>query len=79
VAKAAEVLVGTTVQEKNITFPTDMKLLTKIIKRCKEIASDEGVSRGRSFRRELPCLLPRLFKSNRIIKRIRRMAGVLIR
>lgn len=78
-SKEAEVTVDTTVQEKNITFPTDTKLLTKIIKRCRKIAADEGIRLRRSFRRELPGLLLQRFKSNRIIKRIRTMAGVLIR
>jgi len=78
-AKEAEVTVDTTVQEKNIAFPTDTKLLTKIIKRCRKIAADEGIRLRRSFRRELPGLLLQRFKSNRIIKRIRTMAGVLIR
>ena len=31
-AKEREITVDTTVQEKNITFPTDVKLLTKVIK-----------------------------------------------
>jgi len=75
-AKEAEVTVDTTVQEKNIAFPTDTKLLTKIIKRCRKIAADEGIRLRRSFRRELPGLLLQRFKSNRIIKRIRTMAGV---
>ena len=78
-AKEVEVTVDTTVQEKNITFPTDTKLLTKIIKRCRKIAADEGIGLRRSFRRELPGLLLQRFKSKRIIKRIRTMAGVLIR
>jgi len=78
-AKETEVTVDTTVQEKNITFPTDTKLMTKIIKRCRKIAADEGIRLRRSFRRELPGLLLQRFKSNRIIKRIRTMAGVLIR
>jgi IS5 family transposase len=56
-----------------------VKLLTKIIKRCRKIASDEGISLRRSFKRELPGLLLQRFKSNRIVKRIRTMAGVLIR
>jgi len=78
-AKEAEVTVDTTVQKKNITFPTDTKLLTKIIKRCRKISADEGIHLRCSFRRELPGLLLQRFKSNRIIKRIRTMAGVLIR
>jgi IS5 family transposase len=33
----------TTVQEKNITFPTDAKLHKKIIAGCKQIAAQEGL------------------------------------
>jgi len=33
-----EVRVDTTVQEKNITFPTDRKLNEKVIEYCKRIA-----------------------------------------
>jgi IS5 family transposase len=33
-----EVRVDTTVQEKNITFPTDRKLTEKVIAHCKKIA-----------------------------------------
>jgi IS5 family transposase len=51
-AKEREITVDTTVQEKNITFPTDVKLLTKIIKKCRKIAADEGVRLRRSFSRE---------------------------
>ncbi|WP_237559856.1 IS5 family transposase [Desulfohalovibrio reitneri] len=78
-AMEREIAVDTTVQEKNITFPTDVKLLTKVIKRCRAIAEFEGISLRRSFRRELPGLLRQRFKSRKIIKRIRTMAGVLIR
>ena len=78
-AKEIEVTVDTTVQEKNITFPTDVKLLTKVIKRCRAIADAEGITLRRSFRRELPGLLRQRFKSRKLIKRIRTMAGVLIR
>ncbi len=78
-AKEREITVDTTVQEKNITFPTDVKLLTKVIKKCRKIATDEGVRLRRSFRRELPSLLRQRFKSRKTIKRIRTMAGVLIR
>jgi hypothetical protein len=59
----------------DVTFPTAGKLLTKIIKRCRKIASDGPVSPRCGFRRELPGLLLQRFKSNRIIKRIRTMAG----
>ena len=78
-AMEREITVDTTVQEKNITFPTDVKLLTKVIKRCRSIAEYEGLRLRRSFRRELPGLLRQRFKSRKTIKRIRTMAGVLIR
>ncbi len=52
-----EVVVDTTVQEKNITFPIDTKLVCKIISRCRKIAKEEGIVLRRSFRRELPELL----------------------
>lgn len=78
-AKEAEVTVDTTVQEKNITFPTDLKLLSKIIKKCREIAKEANITLRRSFRRELPSLLRQRIKSKKIVKRVRTMAGVLIR
>lgn len=78
-AQEDEVMVDTTVQEKNITFPTDAKLLAKVIVGCRAIAAREGVSLRRSFRRELPDLLRQRHKSDKTIRRIRTMAGVLIR
>ncbi len=36
------VLVDTTVQEKNITYPTDTKLQKKIIEKCRDIASEDS-------------------------------------
>ena len=78
-AQETEVTVDTTVQEKNITFPTDVKLLTKVIRGCRKIADQSGIQFRRSFRRELPGLLRQRTKSARTIKRIRTMAGVLIR
>jgi len=44
-----EVLIDTTVQEKNITFPTDSKLYVKIIKRCIKIAEKEEVTLRQSY------------------------------
>ncbi|MFT6883337.1 MAG: IS5 family transposase [Marinoscillum sp.] len=34
-----EVLIDTTVQEKNITYPTDTTLAKKIIEKCRKLAS----------------------------------------
>jgi hypothetical protein len=40
-AQEREVVVDTTVPEKNITFPTDTKLRVKVITRCLKIAKGE--------------------------------------
>ena len=48
-----EVVIDTTVQEKNITFPTDTKLRLKVIERCWKLASEENVVLRRSYRYEL--------------------------
>ncbi|MDL2291086.1 IS5 family transposase, partial [Desulfovibrio sp. OttesenSCG-928-F20] len=48
-----EVIVDTTVQEKNITFPTDSKLRVKVIARCWKLATEEGIRLRRSYRYEL--------------------------
>ena len=46
-----EVLVDTTVQEKNITFPTDVKLYKKIIDGCRKISKEAGISQRQSYKR----------------------------
>lgn len=46
----AVVSVDTTVQEKNITYPTDDKLYKKIIKKCWIIADIEGLDLRQSYR-----------------------------
>ncbi len=48
-----EVRIDTTVQEKNITFPTDRKLYEKTIEYCKRIAAKEGISLKRTYGREI--------------------------
>lgn len=48
-----EVRVDTTVQEKNITFPTDRKLTEKVIEYCKRIANKEGIKLKRTYGREI--------------------------
>jgi IS5 family transposase len=50
-AMETEVVVDTTVQEKNITFPTDIKLHKKIIDQCRKIALEEGIGQRQSYRR----------------------------
>ncbi|MGD0342114.1 MAG: IS5 family transposase [Bacteroidales bacterium] len=46
-----EVRVDTTVQEKNITFPTDRKLIEKVIEPCKRIAKKEDITLKRTYSR----------------------------
>lgn len=41
--------VDTTVQEKNITYPTDDELYKKIIKKCQKIADTESVELRQSY------------------------------
>ena len=48
-----EVRVDTTVQEKNITFPTDRKLTEKIIEHCKRIAKKEDIKLKRTYTFEI--------------------------
>ena len=50
IKKAKEVLVDTTVQEKNITYPTDAKLYKKVIDKCREIAKKTGIQLRQSYR-----------------------------
>ena len=50
-ANEAEVLVDTTVQEKNITFPTDTKLYKRVIEHCVGIAGKEGITLRQSYKR----------------------------
>jgi IS5 family transposase len=42
-AKEDEVIIDTTVQEKNITHPTDAKLYARIIEHCWRMADKEGI------------------------------------
>ena len=46
-----EVQIDTTVQEKNITFPTDAKLAKKVIDNCTKIAEREGVKQRQTYKR----------------------------
>jgi len=41
-AKERELLIDSTVQEKNVTFPTDTKLYYKLARRCVKIAEESG-------------------------------------
>jgi len=47
------VSIDTTVQEKNVTFPTDAKLHNKIIKKCKQMAENEKIVVRQTYTRTL--------------------------
>ncbi|MEI8313249.1 MAG: IS5 family transposase [Verrucomicrobiota bacterium] len=56
-AKEKEVVVDTTTQEKNITFPTDTKLAAKIVRGGVKRARRHGIHLRQSFVRTVPKLL----------------------
>ena len=81
------VSIDTTVQEKNITFPTDTKLAVKIIKKCRKTAKAEGIELRQSYKFVVKRLLltansksPKMAKARRRAKRqIKTIAGRLVR
>ena len=50
-AKSTTVLSDTTVQENNVTFPTDTKLLKKVVDGCHKIAQETGIKQHQSYKR----------------------------
>jgi IS5 family transposase len=56
-AQEAQVVIDTTVQEKNITFPTDVKLHRKISTECVRIAKAEGIPLRQSYSRTVKHLV----------------------
>jgi IS5 family transposase len=87
-AKEKEVLVDTTVQEKNITFPTDTKLYKRIIEHCVAIAEKEAIELRQSYRRTTKKLMlaqrfrrhPKNHKKARAAQRkLKTIAGRLLR
>ena len=55
--------IDSTVQEKNITYPTDSKLLNKIIDYCHKVAKAEGTRVRQSYTREV--------KEHKLVQRFR--------
>ena len=83
-----EVLIDTTVQEKNITYPTDVKLQKKIIEKCRKIAIVEKVQLRQTYRKELKQLMidqrfhshpKRKKKANAAARRIKIIASKIYR
>ncbi len=80
--------IDTTVQKKNITYPTDSKPAIRIINRLNEIAKAHSVQQRRTFVEEVKSLrlairhfrhVTKRAKAKRALKRFRTIAGVLIR
>jgi len=80
--------VDTTVHETNITYLTDSKLAIKIIKRLNKIAKAHGILQRRTFVRQVKSLrldirhyrhVKKRAKAKRALKRLRTIAGILIR
>ncbi len=78
----------TTVQEKNITYPTDDKLYKKIIKKCLVIAEKESITPRQSYRTTLKKLsFTQRFRKNKngmakarkASKKVKTIAGRLVR
>lgn len=51
------VYADTTVEEKNITYPTDTKLYKAIAKQCHRIANQEGIKQRQSYKRTISKLM----------------------
>ena len=84
----SNVSVDTTVQEKNITFPTDAKLHRKIIDKCKKIAEKEELSIRQTYTQTLKKLgIDQRFrnhpknksKARKADKKVKTIAGRLVR
>jgi len=82
------VLVDSTVQEKNITFPTDAKLQKKIVEKCRDIAAKEGIVLRQSYKRTLKQLMidqrfrdhpKRRKNANAAARKIKTIAGRMVR
>lgn len=82
-----DVSIDTTVQEKNITYPTDTKLAVRIVRKCNKIAKAENVELRQSYRFTVKDLLrtansksPRKVKERTKARRkIKTIAGRIVR
>jgi len=88
IQKATELIVDTTVQEKNITFPTDAKLTNKIIEKTVKFSKKNKLKLKQTFSKEIKELKVMLRFSNhpkkkkearKALKRLKTIASKLIR
>ncbi len=87
-AQEPSVLIDTTVQEKNITYPTDAKLAIKIINRLNKLAKHHNIQQCRTYVKEVKnCRLAirhfrhvkKRTKAKKALTRLRTIANKLIR
>jgi IS5 family transposase len=87
-AQEKEVLIDSTVQEKNITYPTDAKLHSRIIKKVNKIANEEGIKLRQTYTRKLKQLMidqrfhnhpKRKKKARAALRKIKMIAGRQVR
>jgi len=86
--KSKQLLSDTTVQENNITYPTDSKLAKKIIDKCNKIAEEEQIKQRQNYKRVSKQLLrdsyngqhpKRKKKAQKAKKKLKTIAGRLVR
>lgn len=87
-AEETDVHIDTTVQEKNITYPTDSKLAIKIINRLNKLAKAEDIQQRRTYVKEVKGLrlacrhfrhVKKRSKARKALKRLRTIGGILLR
>ena len=87
-AHEAVVNIDTTVQEKNITYPTDSKQAIKVINRLNKLAKCHGIQQRRTYVKEIKGLrlsirhfrhIKKRVKAKKALKRLRTIANKLIR
>lgn len=87
-AEEAVVNIDSTVQEKNITYPTDGKLAINIINRLNKTAKYHGIQQRRTFIKEVKDLRLKLrhfrhvkkrASAKKAVKRLRTIVGILMR
>lgn len=87
-AQEDAVNIDTTVNEKNITYPTDSKLAIKIINRLNKLAKAHGFQQRRTYVKEVKSLrlsirhfrhVKKRVKARKALKRLRTIARSLLR